>query len=92
MSLLSQVRHGSRVTIVDRFGVERTGTANGLLITRGSHCVLNMGGKHGRPAVADDRNIVSVYNKPERSIREALKSERSSERAAEASWLEGMGV
>lgn len=51
------IRPGDRVTIVDRFGTQRTGRA----IMRGPHgWVLNMGGKHGTPAVATDENIVSV--------------------------------
>jgi hypothetical protein len=46
-----------RVTIVDRFGVERTGTA----VMRGpAGWVLNMGGKHGTPAIASDDNITRV--------------------------------
>lgn len=51
------IRPGDRVTIVDRFGVERTGRA----VMRGPHgWVLNMGGKHGTPGIATDENIVSV--------------------------------
>lgn len=51
------IRPGDRVTIVDRFGTQRTGRA----VMRGPHgWVLNMGGKHGTPAVAADENIVSV--------------------------------
>lgn len=53
------VKHGDRVTIRDRFGKQRTGTVNGLLIFP-SHCVLNMGGRYGTPAVADASNIVRV--------------------------------
>lgn len=46
-----------RVTIVDRFGVERTGTA----VMRGpAGWVLNMGGRHGTPAIASDDNITKV--------------------------------
>jgi hypothetical protein len=51
------IRPGDRVTIVDRFGVQHTGRA----VMRGPHgWVLNLGGKHGTPAVATDENIVSV--------------------------------
>lgn len=56
-SILDAIRRGDRVTIVNRFGQERTGTAQ----LRGPHgWVLNMGGPHGTPAVADDNNIVKV--------------------------------
>jgi hypothetical protein len=56
--LLAAIRPGDRVTIVDRFGKERTGRAT--IIVPGSHVVLNMGGAHGTPAIADDRNITRV--------------------------------
>jgi hypothetical protein len=88
-TLTHTVRHGDRVTITDRFGKERTGTVNGLLITRGSHCVLNMGGKYGTPAVASDANITKING---RAVYVTPAPTRSAERAAEASWLEGMGV
>jgi len=56
----SDIRPGDRVTIVDRFGKERTGRA----VMRGPHgWVLNMGGKHGTPGIADERNIVKVSAK-----------------------------
>jgi len=58
---INDVRPGDRVTIVDRFGKERTGRA----VMRSSHggWVLNMGGKHGTPGIADERNIVKVSAK-----------------------------
>lgn len=83
MKLTHPISHGNRVRIVNRFGQQRTGTVNGLLITRGSHCVLNMGGRHGTPAVASDENIVAINGRP-------VSAPRSAERAAEASYLEGM--
>jgi cytosine/adenosine deaminase-related metal-dependent hydrolase len=90
MSTLSHpVRSGDRVTIRTAQGQEQTGRVNGLLITRGSHCVLNMGGKYGRPAVASDANIVAING---RRVYATPAPSRSAERAAEASWLEGMGV
>lgn len=57
-ALINTIRPGDRVTIVDRFGTQRTGRA----VMRSSHggWVLNMGGKHGTPGIADERNIVSV--------------------------------
>jgi hypothetical protein len=54
---ISDIRPGDRVTIVDRFGKERSGRA----VMRGPHgWVLNMGGKHGTPGIADERNIIKV--------------------------------
>ena len=56
-SLVDTISAGSRVTIVDRFGKQRTGRA----IMRGPYgWVLNMGGKHGTPAIASADNVVSV--------------------------------
>jgi hypothetical protein len=56
-NVLDAIRFGDRVTIVNRFGQERTGRAT----LRGPYgWVLNMGGAHGTPAIADERNIVKV--------------------------------
>jgi hypothetical protein len=56
-SLVDAISPGSKVTIVDRFGVQRTGRA----VMRGPYgWVLNMGGKHGTPAIASADNTVSV--------------------------------
>jgi hypothetical protein len=61
-SILDAIRNGDRVTIANRFGQETTGRA----VMRGSHgWVLNMGGRHGTPAVATDENITRV--KPARA-------------------------
>ncbi len=56
--LLATIGHGDRVTIVDRFGQERTGKA----VMRSTHggWVLDMGGKHGTPGIADETNITKV--------------------------------
>jgi len=56
-TLLQAIRPGDRVTIVDRFGKERTGRAVMVFPT---HVTLNMGGAHGTPAVATDANITRV--------------------------------
>ena len=56
---LWEIRHGDRVTIRNHFGVCRTGRAVGLLLFP-THATINMGGKHGTPAVADPSNIVMV--------------------------------
>jgi hypothetical protein len=61
MSALYGIRAGDRVTIAAAHG-EATGRAQGLLLFP-SHVVLNMGGKHGRPAVATAANIVRVVRK-----------------------------
>jgi hypothetical protein len=56
-TLTSLIRAGDRVTITNRFGQERTGRA----VLRGPYgWVLNMGGPHGTPAVAEDDYIVKV--------------------------------
>ena len=55
--ITDSIRAGDRVTIVNRFGQERTGRA----VMRGPHgWVLNMGGRHGTPAVACEEVIVKV--------------------------------
>lgn len=55
--MLDFIRPGDRITIRNRFNQERTGKA----VMRGTYgWVLNMGGAHGTPAIADDRNIVRV--------------------------------
>ena len=57
--ILDAIRHGSRVTIVDRFGKSRTGRA----VMRGpAGWVLNMGGAHGTPAIATPDNVTRVKN------------------------------
>lgn len=56
-SLYDAIRHGSRVTIVNRFGQERSGKA----VMRGpAGWVLNMGGAHGTPGIATPENVVRV--------------------------------
>lgn len=55
--ILQAIHRGDRVTIVNRFGQESTGTA----VMKGpAGWVLNMGGAHGTPAIATDENIVKV--------------------------------
>lgn len=48
---------GDRVTIVDRFGAERTGRA---VMLGPAGWVLNMGGRHGTPAVATPETVTRV--------------------------------
>lgn len=49
------IRPGDRVTIQYKQGQRRTGRAT---LCYSTHTVLNMGGPHGRPAVATDANII----------------------------------
>jgi hypothetical protein len=51
------ISNGDRVTIINRFGQKRTGFA----VMKGPHgWVLNMGGRYGTPAIANESNIVKV--------------------------------
>lgn len=60
-SIVDTIRHGDRVTIVNRFGQTRTGRAQ----LRGpAGWILNMGGPHGTPAIANESNIVRVKSAP----------------------------
>lgn len=52
------IRPGDRVTIVNRFGQQRTGRAVMRCIAGG--WVLNMGGKYGTPGIANDANTMRV--------------------------------
>jgi hypothetical protein len=56
--LIDSIKHGDRVTIRTPQGQERTGKA----VMRSAHggWVLNMGGKHGTPGIADDDNVTKV--------------------------------
>jgi hypothetical protein len=56
--LIDAIRHGDRVTIVNRFGQQHTGRA--VMRSSSGGWVLNMGGAHGTPGLADDRNVVRV--------------------------------
>lgn len=56
--LVDSIRPRDRVTIVNRFGQERTGTAVMPCVAGG--WVLNMGGRHGTPGIANDDNVVKV--------------------------------
>ena len=51
------VHNGDRVTIVDRFGAKRTGRA---VMFGPAGWVLNMGGRYGTPAIANQDNIVKI--------------------------------
>jgi len=63
-TILDAIRTGDRVTIVNRFGQERTGRAT----LRGPYgWVLNMGGRYGTPAVATAENITKVKPRKDRA-------------------------
>jgi hypothetical protein len=56
-SLYDSIRHGDKVTFVDRFGQSRTGRA----VMRGpAGWVLNMGGAHGTPQVVHEDMVTRV--------------------------------
>lgn len=57
----SFIKAGDRVTIVNRFGQQRTGRA--VMRSQYGGWVLNMGGRHGTPVVATAENIVRVTPK-----------------------------
>jgi len=56
-TLYDQIKVRDRVTIVDRFGKEHTGRA---VMLGPAGWVLNMGGKHGTPAIASPENVTRV--------------------------------
>jgi hypothetical protein len=58
--MYNQIRNGSRVTIVNRFGQTHTGRA--VMLGPGGW-VLNMGGPHGTPGIATPENVVKVTTK-----------------------------
>lgn len=55
------IRPRARVMYRDRFGQERTGRANPLLIFP-THVVLDIGGKYGTPQVVNDSNYIRHTN------------------------------
>ena len=57
-NLVQAIRPGDRVTIVNRFGQQSTGKA--VMPSSSGGWVLNMGGAHGTPAIANESNIVKV--------------------------------
>jgi len=61
-----EIKHPSRVVIVNERGARLTGRTNPLLFFP-DHLILNMGGRYGTPGYADASNIVAVYPKKERA-------------------------
>ena len=66
--LLASIRPGDRVTILipngrGRNGIEWKEKTGRCVIAPGRHqstATLNMGGQHGTPGVADERNLVRI--------------------------------
>jgi hypothetical protein len=56
--IVDAIRPGDTVIIVNRFGQERKGRA--VMRSTYGGWVLNMGGPHGTPGIADEDNIVKV--------------------------------
>ena len=56
-NLFNSIRPGDRVTIVNRFGQEHSGRC---VMVFPAHAVLNMGGRHGIPAIATADNVTRV--------------------------------
>jgi hypothetical protein len=63
----ARIRHGDKVTILVPAGIGREGQewkqATGRAVMRSAHggWVLNMGGAHGTPGIADLSNTVAVH-------------------------------
>ena len=57
MSLFQSIRPGARVTIVTPHGSKLSGRC---VMKFPTHAVLNLGGAHGTPGIADESNTVSV--------------------------------
>lgn len=58
VELIDIIEVGDRVTITNRFGQERTGRA--VMRSSVGGWVLNMGGQHGTPGLADRNNVTNV--------------------------------
>ena len=57
MIMLDKISFGDRVTITTPHGQQITGKA----VMRGPYgWVLNLGGRHGRPGIASEANIVKI--------------------------------
>lgn len=57
-SIVDHIRAGDRVTIVNKFGQERSGRA--VMPSACGGWVLDMGGSHGTPGIATVKNTVEV--------------------------------
>lgn len=54
-----QIKHGDIITIVDKDGTQTTGKAV-MFNSNIDAWIINIGGKHGTPKIADDSNIIHV--------------------------------
>lgn len=62
LTMFDAIRAGDRITIVNRFGQEKTGRAV-MYNPQYDEWVLNMGGAHGTPANATRKNVVKISPK-----------------------------
>lgn len=72
--MFDRIRVGSKVTILVYNGRGRNGPEwkekTGKAVMHGPHgWVLNMGGQHGTPGIADSTNVVAVDGKRPHAIR-----------------------
>ena len=70
-ALVDEIRHGDKVTFLDRFGKQRTGRA--VMRSSSGGWVLNMGGRYGTPAVVHEDMIVRVRRGNPLKMSEAVK-------------------
>ncbi len=56
--LVDQIKHGDKVTIVNAAGAKVTGRA--VMKNSIGGWTLNLGGRYGTPALADDSNVIRV--------------------------------
>lgn len=57
VGIVDMIRNGDRVTIETRHG----NSVSGVATMRGpAGWVINTGGRHGTPAIASERNVVSI--------------------------------
>lgn len=61
-ALFQTARQGDRVTITlpERRGIPAQQRTGRVIMKFDTHLVLNLGGRHGTPGIADDRNTVRV--------------------------------
>jgi hypothetical protein len=65
------IQAGDRVTFLTPRGHKSEGRARALLLFP-THVVVNCGGRHGTPAVVNERNYVCHTRRRRRSIRHAI--------------------
>lgn len=80
--LVDSIRAGDKVTILTPHGSKLTGRA--VMRSSSGGWVLNLGGRHGTPGLADERNVVRV-----RKGNPETDAERKARETVEV-WLAGM--